>query len=199
MKKTISIIAILILTSSLMTACISNSKGADYLYDWLLEHGTLVDGTCLQYSETDKSGAMITLCYDTNYADKFRWHVQRSTTDSSGRTIITTLYLFYDSNKSPSAISVCGSGPFEDYYRTLEYFHNPVNFTRNSPIEIGDFGGSTVNIDNAGPDLTSEIIEMNIICKDNTQASLCLILDWLKDSFCPTADMTMSDFGYDNY
>ena len=199
MKRILSIIIILILISSLITACGSSPKDADYLYDWLLEHGTLVEGTRLQYSDTDKSGAKFTLCYDTNYVDKLRWQVQHSTTDSSGRTIITTLYLFYNSNKSLSVISVCGSGAFEDYYRLLDYFHNPAKFTRNSPIEIGDFSGSTVNIDNAESNLIAEITEMNNICEDNTQTSLCLILDWLKDSFCPTANMTMSDFGYDNY
>lgn len=199
MKKIISIIAILILVSSFMTACFSGPKDTDYLYGWLSEHGTLVDGTCLQYSGTDKNGTKFSLCYDTSYVEKLRWHVHYSTKDTSGRTIITTLFLFNDSDKSLAHISVYGSGAFDDYYRTLEYFHNPAIFTINSPIEHGELDGSTVHVPDSGEALIKEILTLNDICEDRAQKSLCLILDWLKNSFCTTAKMSMSDFGYDNY
>lgn len=199
MKKIKTIIAILLLASFLMTTCIGCSKDADYLYDWLLEHGTLVDGTCLQYSETDKSGAKFMLCYDTNYVDKLRWQVQHSTTDSSGRTIITTLFLFSAGKEASSHISVYGLGEYDDYYRSLEYYHNPAIFTKNSPIEQGELSGSTVHVPDSEKALIKEILTLNTICENRAQKSLCLILDWLENTFCPAANMNMSDFGYDNY
>lgn len=199
MKKLFSIIAILILVFSLMTACGVGPKDKDYLYGWLTEHGTLVGGTCLQYSKTDVNGDRFILCYDTNYVEKLRWQVQYSTKDTSGRTIITTLFLFNDSDKSLAHISVYGSGVFDDYHRTLEYFHDPAMFTKNSPIDIGELSGSTVHVPDSEEALIKEVLTLNTICEDHAQKSLCLVLDWLKESFCHTAKMSISDFGYDNY
>ena len=199
MKKIISIITIIILVSSFMTACTSPPKDADYLYEWLSEHGTLVDGTCLQYSGTDENGAKFLLCYDTNYVDNLRWRVEYSTIDILGHTINTQLFLFYDDTKAVSRIYVYGSGTFDDYYCGREYSHKPEKFTKNSPIEEEDYLGSTVNINEVGKDVLSEIYNMNTVCESCAQKNLCMILDWLKNSFCPTAKMSMSDFGYKNY
>lgn len=214
MKKFVSLIAVLLIVSSCLVACSktpketvsptaqeteATPKDADYLYDWLTEHGTLVGGTCLQYSGTDASGTKFTLCYDTSYVDKLRWYVQYTTTDASGRTIVTQLFLFCDDANAMSRISVYGYGTFDDYYRGMEYSHKPKTFTKNSPIEHEDSYGSTVNINKVGKDVIAEVHKMNTICEDNAQKNLCLILDWLKDSLCTTASMKMSDFGYDRY
>lgn len=214
MKKFVSLIAVLLLVVFCLAACSENPqetgtppvqeteaspKDADYLYDWLTEHGTLVDGTCLQYSGTDKSGTKYTLSYDTSYVDKLRWQVQCSTKDASGRTIITQLFLFYDRNKAMAQISVHGSGAFDDYYRTLEFYHDPAIFTKNSPIEHGDLNGSTVHVPDSDEALIKEVLALNTICEDRAQGGLCSVLDWLKNSFCPAANMSMSDFGYDKY
>lgn len=218
MKKITSIIAILLLAFSLFSACNNvqqtvgdTPKDADYLYDWLTEHGTLVGGTCLQYSETDANGDRFILCYDTNYVEKLRWQVQYTTKDASGRTINTQLFLFYVGNNSPAEISVHGTGEFDGYYRYMEYSINPQKFTNNSPIAMGNCDGSTVVRDvfiaGQGPTtvvddkegLQDELDTMDRECEDLAQENLCLTLDWLKDSLCPTANMKMSDFGYDKY
>ena len=212
MKKFVSLMDVLMLFVFCVVACTENThvtvaptvqeteatpKDADYLYNWLTEHGTLVGGTCLQYSSTDKSGTKFTLCYDTNYVEKLRWRVEYSTKDSSGRTVITTLYLFPDDKEASSHISVFGLGKYEDYYRSLEFYHDPAKFTKNSPIEIGELSGSTVHVPDAEKTLISEILALNTICEDRAQGSLCSVLDWLKNSFCPAANMSMSDFGYE--
>lgn len=211
MKKLIAVIVILILVSSLMTACSDNSKDSDYLYDWLTEHGTLVDGTCLQYAEIGTDGARFALCYDTNYGDNREWYVKYIVTDNTNRTVETQLTLFWDGSITPVWITVYGSDDFDDYYRCMEYFHTANKFTPNSPIERGDFSGSTVVRDifvaGQGPTtitddtegLPDELDKMDRECETHAQESLCLILDWLKNSFCPLAKMRMSDFGYKSY
>jgi hypothetical protein len=226
MKKFVSLIAVLLLVVFCLSACSENPqetgtlpiqeteaspKDADYLYNWLTEHGTLVGGTCLQYSATDSSGIKFTLCYDTNYVEKLRWQVQYITSDDSGRTINTQLFLFYDGSKTPVNISVDGSGCFYGYSRYMEYSINPQNFTNNSPIDMGNCDGSTVVRDVFIPGqgsttvtdnkegLQAELDTMDRICKDRAQKSLCVILDWLENTFCPTANMTMADFGYEKY
>lgn len=177
----------------------SEPKDVDYLYDWLTEHGTLVDGTILQYSETDSNGNEFILRYNTNYVESLRWQVSCSTKDDLGRTVITTLYLFPDDKEASSHISVFGLGKYEDYYRSLEFYHDPAKFTKNSPIEIGELSGSTVHVPDAEKTLISEILALNTICEDRAQGSLCSVLDWLKNSFCPAANMSMSDFVYEKY
>lgn len=212
MKKIVSLIAVLLLVVFCLTACSEHvhgtgthstqaiKKGADYLYDWMTQHGTLVGGTCLQYSDTDESGKEFTLCYDTGYVEKYRWQMRCITTDTTGHTIITTLYCHptwpFDRE---SSISVYGCGKYEDYYRSLQFYHDPEKFTKNSPIECGELGGSTVHAPDSEEALIKEILTLNDICEDRAQTNLCLILDWLKNSFCPTAKMSMSDFGYDKY
>lgn len=206
MKKVISIFVVILLVSSLLSACDNGAhetkdtpRDAGYLYDWLTEYGTLVDGTCLQYSEKDADGNAFILCYNTNYVEKLRWHVQYTTTDASGRAINTQLFLFYEGNNVPARTTVFGADSFEDYYRTLEYFHAPAQFTHNSPISIGELDGSTVHVPDSDRALVEEILTMNTICEDNAQKNLCVILDWLKDSLCPAANMKISDLGYDKY
>ena len=186
-------------------------KSTENLYNWLTEHGTLVDGTCLQYSETDSYGNEIILCYNTNYVKDLRWQIRYIKTDSSQRTITTTLFLFSGSKKYLSEISVHGFGIFSNYFRSMEYYHIPSTFTKNTPIEQKSFTGSQVTndifisgqgpttvVDNT-PGLQDQLNNMDKICKDNAQQNLCVILDWLKDSLCPTVKMSMSDFGYNKY
>ena len=225
MKKFVSLIAVFLLVASCLAACSRNPqetvaptvqeteatpKDEDYLYDWLTEHGTLVDDTCLQYSGTDASGTKFTLCYDTEYVEKLRWRVQYGINNPARRTT-TTLYLFCDFEETFSNITVSGSGAFSGYYRSLEYYHDPTKFTHNSPIEIGEYDGSTVvrEVWVPGQGLTTKVDPteglqeqldiMDNACRENAQKNLCKILDWLKDSFCPTANMTMTDFGYEKY
>ena len=176
---------------------VSEPKDAEYLYDWLTEHGTLVGGTCLQYSSTDESGIKFTLCYDTVLGNSF--YVNYATKDNYGRTITTKLFLFADGKEAYSHISVYGIGKYSDYYRSLEYSHNPAIFTKNSPIERGELSGSTVHVPDSEKALVKEILELNTICEDLAQKNLCAILDWMKESFCQTSNMTMTDFGYNNY
>ena len=104
-----------------------------------------------------------------------------------------------------------GSGTFDGYYRSMEYYHKPNTFTQNSPIERDGLNGSEVTNDvfisgqgpttviDDTPGLQDQLNRMDAICEENAQKNLCVILDWLMDSFCPTANMKMSDFGYDRY
>ena len=210
MKKYVSLVMVILLVISCLTACGKSKgkdadKGADYLYDWLTEHGTLVDGgTCLQYSEIAANGAEIALYHST----PDEWYVTYKVLDDSGYTVVTRLTLFGNASKAHANITVSGFGDFDAYWRCMEYFHNPKRFTRNSPIEQGAFSGSEVRVDvsvNAQgnytivDELASEMLMMNSKCEELAHERLCFILDWLKDSFCPTANMTMSDFGYNNY
>lgn len=225
-KKTRTILSIILLAVVCISACVVlivayghqkpnhdsiEPKDKDYLYNWLTEHGTLVDGTSLQYSETDANGDRFILCYSTSNVEKRMWQVHYSTKDTSGRTIETTLFLFSDSDKSQASISVYGAGTFADYYRDFAFHHNKNTFTKNSPIERGNHGGSTVtqNIFIPGqgpativddtPGLQTMLNRMDSICENNAQKNLCVILNWLKESFCKTANMKMSDFGYNRY
>lgn len=226
-KKTRTILSVVLSTVVCILACVilifiygpnqennkdsTEPKDKDYLYNWLTEHGTLVDGTSLQYAGTDENGNRFTLCYNTSNVEKFMWQVYYSTKDTSGRTIATTLFLFSDSDKSQASISVYGAGTFDDYYRDFAFYHNKNTFAKNSPIERGNHGGSTVtqNIFIPGqgpativddtPGLQTMLNRMDSICENNAQKNLCLILDWLKESFCKTAKMKMSDFGYNRY
>ena len=189
----------------------SQAKDDNYLYDWMANNGTLIDGTYLQYSETDTNGTTFSLRYDPNLTENRRWYVACTHVSSSGYTIATTLILFWEKPNTPVSISVFGSGRFDGYRRSLEYSHNSNEFTSNSPIKKERYSGDTVVKDifiaGQGPTtitdktegLQAELDNMDRICSTNAQKSLCLILDWLKNSFCSEANMKMSDFGYENY
>lgn len=196
MKKVASIISLFLVSITILSAC-GPTKDADYLYDWLTEHGTLVNGTRLEYSYMYEPGSEITLCYDTAMGNSF--YVNYTIKDYFGRKVITKLFLFSDSKEAPSCISVYGIGEYSDYYRSLEYYHAPALFTKNSPIERGELGGSTVHVPDSEKALITEILALNTICEDRAQTSLCRILDWLENTFCPAAKMSMSDFGYEKY
>ena len=199
MKKTISIIFVLILITSSMTACVGAPKDADYLYNWLTEHGTLVSGTRLQYSGTNSEGERFFLCYDTNRTENRKWYVTYETEHILGYKIETELVLFCEDSKTSMYITAWGRDNYSEYHRIREYSHKPKVFTKNSPIEYEDSYGSTVHVPDAEKNLISEVSALDTICSKNAQKNLCTILDWLKESFCPTAKMKMSDFGYDNY
>ena len=206
MKKTISIIAIFLLSIFVLSACDIGSislgekpKDADYLYEWLTEHGTLVSGTRLQYFGTNSKGERFSLCYDTNLSEKSRWYVTYETEHILGYKIETKLFLFSEDSKTYAHITTSGIGDYSDYYRSMEYSHKPKSFTKNSPIEQGELSGSTVHVPDSDNELVRQIHDMNTICENNAQKSLCQVLDWLKESFCSTAKMKMSDFGYGSY
>lgn len=177
----------------------NQTRNEDYLYDWLTEHGTLVEGTCLKYSEITSKGDRFSLCYDTNRTENRRWYVTYETEHILGYTIKTELILFWDNEKAPVYITVSGCDSFADYYRSMEYSHRPAVFTKNSPIERGEISGSMIHVPDSDKELVRQILDMSAICENNASKNLCLILDWLKDSFCPTAKMSMSNFGYNNY
>ena len=206
MKKKFYIIFIFLLCTLILSSCDIGSislgekpKDADYLYDWLAENGNLVGGTCLQYSGTNAKGDRFSLCYDTDLPEKSRWYVSYETEHIFGYKIETKLFLFSESKKTYVYISASGRGDYSDYYRSMEYSHNPKSFTKNSPIERGELSGSTVHVPDSDKSLVQEIIALNTICEDNAQKNLCTILDWLEASVCQTANMEMSDFGYDKY
>lgn len=210
--KFVLIIMIIFLVLPTLSSCKSTQKrDADYLYDWLTQHGTLVNGTCLEYTGMGKDGTTFSISYNTVFVEAYRWNVWSTSTDSSRRTIDTRLVLFGDSKEASCEISVSGSGTFDAYARCLDFYHVPTIFTNKSPIEMGMSDGSTVvyEIFKAGQGpvtivddtegLQEELNTMDDICYDNAHKNLCEILDWLKDSFCARADMTMSDFGYEKY
>lgn len=160
------------------------AKDKNYLYKWMTEHGTLVDGTILQYSDTDTGGNKYTLYYNPNKIEQCRWYVEYE----PAKGILYSRYVWltlFGGEKSEEVwitfTSQSGNQTRMAYYHTLD------SFTRNAPVEFGETY-CTDSSDNA-----------QSLCEQSAQLDLCKILDWLKNSFCPATDMTMADFGYPMY
>lgn len=217
-KKRIAFFAILsgilvtALIVSILSICIlSKSKDEAYLYEWMNEHGTLIEGARLQYADYCSDGSIFSLNYDTvNYVDRMKWYVEYIAPAKDGYRIKVRVTLYWDESDSPVLITVSGSPGFEGYSRSLEYSHLPKTFTENSPIKRVEFSGSTVaqevyngkeyvTIYDDKKGLQWELDKMDQKCTIYAQYGLCKALDWIKEVLCPAADMSMSDFGYEAY
>jgi hypothetical protein len=148
----------------------------------MTEHATFVNSTELQYSDTDSKGNKYTLCYsDGPYIE---YEANKKNT-SFPRTV--SYSLFQDEKTATTLIHV--TNPFEDNVTTMRFYHTPAIFTRNSPIHLGDVSKYGSN----------DWGNAQTMCENYAHPDLCAILDWLKNSICPAADMTMADFGYPMY
>ena len=187
-------------------------KDETYLYEWMTKNASLIDGTRLQYTDTQKNGSKFSLNYDTyNYVDRMKWYIQYDIPEREGYYTTVHVTLYWDNKECPSTITVSGTGKLEGYSRTLEYSHNPDGFTRGSPIKINSYDGSTVPTDGNIPELSGSSLlgleralqlkldYMDQKCSILAHSSLCKVLDWLQNEFCPTANMKISDFGYTSY
>lgn len=183
-------------------------KDEDYLYQWLTENGTLLDGTILHYTVQGPGNTLFTLAYDTrNYGDDFKWYIESYTPVINCMRTKVHVTLFWDSQdnpvwdstESPAWIRVTGAEYLEGYGYELAYCHSPQTFTSNSPVKHGNFKEYLASDIDPLSAKGIAYSKMRSTCYSESQATLCQLLDWLKDSFCPVADMTMADFGYPMY
>ena len=166
-------------------------KDETYLYEWMTEHGTLADGTILQYTDTDSSGNRFTLIYDPSRAKQARWYIDYENSDkTSFKRSVRNLSLFDFDGSMSTYIKVVNVSDPERPTTEMPFWHNVSDFTRNSPVVLGD-PSEYFSTEWWGTTRT--------MCEDYAQPDLCVILDWLKNEFCPTANMRMSDFGYGSY
>lgn len=156
-------------------------KDENYLYKWMTEHGTVTGGTVLEYYDYNDTGRY-TLIYDPSRPEQCRWYI-----DYSGKTglfshSISYAALFPKDDTATTLLTVS-----DQYNETtgIEFSYTPSTFTRNSPVVYERFtSGSTYYVNR---------------CKIHAQRDLRTVLDWLQNSFCPAAGMTMADFGYPMY
>ena len=187
------------------------SKDETYLYEWMTKHGTLIDGSKLQYADYSNETKFI-LCYDNvTYVDSMKWYVECIKPEEAGYRTKIHVTLYWKDQHSPASITVSRTIKYRGYTRSLKYFHSPETFVVNGPISPEEYYGSTVSDEVYMPNegivtiiddtlgLQSELDKMDWKCSSQAQSGLCEILDWLKNEFCPTANMRMSDFGYDSY
>jgi hypothetical protein len=193
-------------------AYIKRPKDEAYLYEWMTENASLIDGTRLQYTDTQKNGSKFTLNYDTyNYVESMKWYIEYDIPEREGYCTTVHVTLYWEDNECPATITVSGTGNLDGYNRTLKYSHNPESFTRGSPIKTNSYSGSTVPTDGNFPELAgssfldserllqAKLEYMDQKCSILAHSSLCKVLDWLNESFCPEANMSISDFGYSSY
>ena len=200
-------------TLLLVTICLSTFAGCslslkkdkDYLYDWLLENGALVNGTKLVYSDNNFS-----LHFDTGYVHEL--FATYTVTDYEGYQLEVRLPLFTEDEKVLSTITLINA---EGYTRGIEYYHTPGRFTNKTPIEHGDAIGDTlsyadypheyvdgkiiVKVPEEDKPKIAEYEKMYALCEELSHGTLCDILDWLTEEICPLAEMNISDFGYKAY
>lgn len=174
----------------------------EYIYDWLVDNGQLVNnGTGLVYEEKTADGKTFRLRYDIYHGGEEELYAVYSVRDRYGYPISVKMNLFEDDSKILAHINTISS---YGYNRGLYFYHNPKNFTKNATIELG---GITIDgwLDENGLDdiiETEELLENRTIIsilRDIAQESLCELLDWIKEDFCPKADIEMSDLGYLRY
>ncbi len=187
-----------------------DAKDNDYLYNWLLENGELINGTALIYEEKLDENKVFALHYDTGYVNEL--FVTYSITDYEGYQLEATLPLFIDDDKVLSHLTLINADGFT---RGLEYYHTPNSFTSKTPVEHRDTYGDTISMEDYPheyvdgkivvkvPDEDKAKIEelkrMNNLCEELSHGTLCNILDWLNEKICPLAEMKISDFGYKAY
>ena len=190
-------------------------KDKDYLYDWLLENGELMDGIDLMYKDGN-------FTLRTDHSRKM--FVDYTIPDYDGYEVKVQLPLFNESEKITATISVHNN----DSSSTVLCYHSPKNFTMKTPLEYDttyvypDYGyiimsdyGTTVYEDgkyvfhldedkreeyekkkqyNAEINAQRELREK--IAKEVSHKSISEILDWLNEEI---AEMNISDFGYKSY
>lgn len=210
-KKSIFVLVLLasvcVVILAVLWIALNKPKGSEYLHEWMLEHGVLVGGTQLQYTDYYSDGTKFVLCYDNNKIDSQKWYVECSYPETSYCDTTVKLTLFWEGEDSPGRVVACGTGNIDEYYRYLEFTHTPAMFASNSPITVTETGGSTAPIGSEqenvftddGLSLRYQLLKLDARCSACSQAGVCKILDWLKESFCPEADMSMDDFGYTSY
>lgn len=209
MKKLLIILLLVSICLSTFTGC-SKKKDEDYLYNWLLENGELVNSSALVYEEKIDSNKTFALHYDTGYINQL--FVTYSITDYEGYILEAQMPLFIEGEKVLSSITLINADGFT---RGLEYSHNPKQFTNKTPVEHGDATGDIlsyadypheyvdgkiiVKIPEEDKPKFAEYEKMYDLCKELSQETLCDILDWLTEEICPLAKMDISDFGYKAY
>lgn len=190
----ISIFAVLSVVAIAVSAFViydNRPKDEAYLYEWLTEHGTLVNGSVLQYTDTDSDGNKFTLIYDPSRAKQARWYINyENSNNSQFSRSIRKLSLFATGTSADAYIRVDQIGGQEPDTTEMIFWHTPANFMRNSPVVLGDVSEYTST--------TWWGVTRNL-CENYAQTDLCIILDWLQNSFCQEANMKMTDFGYDAY
>ena len=181
-------------------------KDRDYLYNWLLENGELASGgTSVVYKEVYSNNRVYSLYYNTSSANRI--FASYTSKNSEGYIIIVTVELFTSGDEETNAeIVVINS---DDKRRGLKYYHNPQQFTVNTPISIvSAFGDHFPDKEASGKyddPLESfnawkkPMEEVEDVGKKSIHSGICSIIDWLNDSICTKAKMDLSDFGYELY
>lgn len=227
--KRIVIFTLVILLIFNLTACSSIVKiisettpkiefNNEYVYNWLLDNGELINGTILSHTINYDNGAYLCLS---------------STSDK----VITVIYSYVPSN----GLSICLSMPL--FSQSMLYFDceivdetitgvkkqcalNKIDFTKNSPIEINDFicfysDGYYIDhlIYNNGKYyreyysaqehavVQAEIPQTKVAIinsiDDNfalyAQKGVCVMLNSIYADLCPLWSIEMADLGFTKY
>lgn len=196
-SKIVSLSALCLLLSICITilggCSTEKAKDEEYLYNWLLENGELVNGTKLVYEEKLEDGKVFALHYDTGYTHEL---FVTYTTNYDGYELKVRLPLLTDSSKVITWLTLVNN---DDFTHGLEYYHNPDTFTKKTPIEHGDGFGDTIVINEATKEEREEWEKMYKLCAELAHESLCSLIDWLNESLCPKAKLELSDLGYLKY
>lgn len=205
-----SVLLLVIICISVFSGC--STKDKDYLYNWLLENGELVNNTELIYKDNT---------FTLNAKSSKKIFVEYKTINSDGYEITVQLPLYSKSEKVSTEISV----ESKDASSSLTYYHTANSFTRKTPIEygstsnypplntitIGEYrNGEYIPPDKNQKEENKRLQEENEkikalhtihedIAKGLSHESLCTILDWLNEEICPLAKMEISDLGYKAY
>jgi hypothetical protein len=179
-------------------------KNRDYLYNWLLENGDLTgNGESVVYKESVGNNCTYSLHYNSSSPDKI--FASYTSKNSGGYVIIVTVELFASGQEESNAKVVVYNK--DNNMRCLEYYHNPQNFSANTPIELVSVSGHDFpdrNISSKDYDTVAEAYaawvkpmrEVEDIGKNSIHAGICSIIDWIDESLCSKAEMDLSDFGY---
>lgn len=219
MKRCVFLSSMLLLVAiclSTFAGCsLELKKDKDYLYDWLLDNGELVNATELIYKDE-------TFTLRSDHSKKL--FVDYTIPDYKGYEITVKLPLYSESEKVIAEISVHN----EDSSSVFSCYHYPKTFTSKTPLEfdtisqhpdydyiiMSDYGTTTYedgkmvfHLDeskreeyekkkkyNEEIDAQRELRET--MAKEISHKTLCDILDWLNEEI---AEMDISDFGYKAY
>jgi hypothetical protein len=175
------------------------AESYDIIYDWLIENGTLKNGTEVSYRYKNED-TYVLIKYDSNFPNSIYFYMHFP--DHQGNTLYLTYTLEKNDDQGDHFYFINLSSNNNRAYASKTYSLDMSNFTKNTPTKycsgrnsstVGTFGFTYTSAEKQEGEKLSNII--NDIHYD------CLItfLNWLRDDFCPTVGLTMKDLGFLKY
>ena len=172
----------------------------DIIYKWLLQEGTLKNGTELGYTYA-KENTTIYVKYDSSSDNIISFIMSFPDYDGNKMTLY---YSISDKESNEKTYTVSLESRKNRAFARNSYSYSPSEFINKSPVKSDiPYTNKGSFISTSSTPYTEEEIQdgLNLCEKLNDihyDAHLSF-LDWLKDNFCPDLGLTIKDFGFLKY